>query len=206
MRDATKRLGGDPSKINPKVPVDLVIDHSVQVDKFRTPDSLEVNLNLEMERNKERFTFLKWGQTAFNGLTIIPPGAGIVHQVNLEFLARVVFNNQGLLYPDSVVGTDSHTPMVNGVGVFVLSSPLFSSSSVSDLSIHSVLVGVLEVSKQKLSCWISPYQWLSHKSLDTSCLANCPHKPPQPISFWQLPRISEQRRSLTSLWSFMDQE
>jgi aconitate hydratase len=117
MRDATKRLGGDASKINPRVPVDLVIDHSVQVDKFRTPDALEANLSLEMSRNKERFTFLKWGQTAFDGLTIVPPGAGIVHQVNLEYLARVVFNNKGLLYPDSVVGTDSHTPMVNGLGV-----------------------------------------------------------------------------------------
>lgn len=117
MRDATKRLGGDPTKINPRVPVDLVIDHSVQVDKFRTPDALDTNLNLEMQRNRERFIFLKWGQTAFNGLTIVPPGAGIVHQVNLEYLARVVFQNKGLLYPDSVVGTDSHTPMVNGLGV-----------------------------------------------------------------------------------------
>lgn len=117
MRDATRKLGGDPSKINPIVPVDLVIDHSVQVDEFGTSDALEKNLELEMYRNKERFTFLKWGAKAFQGLTIVPPGAGIVHQVNLEYLARVVFNNKGLLYPDSVVGTDSHTPMVNGLGV-----------------------------------------------------------------------------------------
>jgi aconitate hydratase len=117
MRDATKRLGGDSSKINPGVPVDLVIDHSVQVDKFRTADALEKNLELEMERNKERFVFLKWGAQAFKGLTIVPPGAGIVHQVNLEYLARVVFSNNGILYPDSLVGTDSHTPMVNGLGV-----------------------------------------------------------------------------------------
>lgn len=117
MRDATKRLGGDPSQINPKVPVDLVIDHSVQVDKFGDESSLEQNLQYEMERNKERFVFLKWGANAFKGLTIVPPGSGIVHQVNLEYLARVVFNRNGLLYPDSVVGTDSHTPMVNGLGV-----------------------------------------------------------------------------------------
>jgi aconitate hydratase len=117
MREAMKRLGGDPAKINPRVPVDLVIDHSVQVDKFRTKDALEKNLEFEMERNKERFVFLKWGAMAFEGLRIIPPGAGIVHQVNLEYIARVVFNKDGILYPDSLVGTDSHTPMVNGLGV-----------------------------------------------------------------------------------------
>lgn len=117
MRDATKALGGDPSKINPAVPVDLVIDHSVQVDSFGKPDSLKVNLELEMNRNRERFEFLKWGANAFKGLTIVPPGAGIVHQVNLEYLARGVFEDSGVLYPDSLVGTDSHTPMVNGLGV-----------------------------------------------------------------------------------------
>jgi len=117
MRDATKKLGGDPSKINPYVPVDLVVDHSVQVDYFGKADSLKANLSLEMQRNKERFVFLKWGAKAFKGLTIVPPGAGIVHQVNLEFLARAVFEKDGLLYPDSLVGTDSHTPMVNGLGV-----------------------------------------------------------------------------------------
>jgi len=118
MRDATKRLGGDPSKINPKVPVDLVIDHSVQVDKFRTKDALEKNLEMEMARNKERFTFLKWGAKAFDGLTIVPPGSGIVHQVNLEYIGRVVFENEeGVVYCDSLVGTDSHTPMINGLGI-----------------------------------------------------------------------------------------
>lgn len=117
MRDATKRLGGDPSKINPEVPVDLVIDHSVQVDKFGTKESLEKNLELEMHRNRERFIFLKWGAKAFKGLTIVPPGSGIVHQVNLEYLSRVVFERNGVLYPDTLVGTDSHTPMVNGLGV-----------------------------------------------------------------------------------------
>lgn len=117
MRDSLKELGGDPAKINPRVPVDLVIDHSVQVDEYGTKDALQKNLDLEMERNEERFRFLKWGANAFKNLTIVPPGAGIVHQVNLEYLARVVFNRDGLLYPDSVVGTDSHTPMVNGLGV-----------------------------------------------------------------------------------------
>jgi len=117
MRDATKRLGGIPSRINPAVPVDLVIDHSVQVDSYGNAQSLSENLQLELHRNRERFTFLKWGANAFRGLMIVPPGAGIVHQVNLEFLARCVFEKHGLLYPDSLVGTDSHTPMVNGLGV-----------------------------------------------------------------------------------------
>eukprot|EP01094_Clydonella_sp_ATCC50884_P022587 TRINITY_DN5233_c0_g1_i1.p1 TRINITY_DN5233_c0_g1~~TRINITY_DN5233_c0_g1_i1.p1 ORF type:complete len:895 (+),score=313.87 TRINITY_DN5233_c0_g1_i1:55-2739(+) len=117
MRDALKRLGGDPEKINPSVPVDLVIDHSVQVDRFGTSDALSYNLDMEFHRNKERFVFLKWGANAFNGLTIVPPGAGIVHQVNLEYLARAVFERDGMLYPDSLVGTDSHTPMINGLGI-----------------------------------------------------------------------------------------
>jgi len=117
MREQIKVLGGDPKSINPEVPVDLVIDHSVQVDKFNSPDALEFNLTKEFERNKERFQFLKWGAKAFNGLTIVPPGAGIVHQVNLEYLARGVFAQDGVLYPDSLVGTDSHTPMINGLGI-----------------------------------------------------------------------------------------
>ncbi|EGG24876.1 putative iron regulatory protein [Cavenderia fasciculata] len=118
MRDAMKRLGGDPSKINPLVPVDLVIDHSVQVDVARTPDALEENQKMEFHRNIERFRFLKWGQQAFKNLLIAPPGYGIVHQVNLEYLAReVVKSEEGVVYPDSVVGTDSHTTMVNGLGV-----------------------------------------------------------------------------------------
>lgn len=117
MRDAMSRLGNDPSLINPLVPVDLVIDHSVQVDNSRRSDALQLNQEKEMCRNKERFAFLKWGATAFNNMRILPPGAGIVHQINLEFLARVVFDEQGLLFPDSVVGTDSHTTMVDGLGV-----------------------------------------------------------------------------------------
>ena len=116
MRDCVARLGGSPKSINPLVPVDLVIDHSVQVDSSRSLDSKNINEAKEFERNSERFTFLKWGSTAFEGLQIIPPGNGIVHQVNLEYLARVVFDRDGLLYPDTLVGTDSHTTMVNGLG------------------------------------------------------------------------------------------
>ncbi len=120
MRDAMKRLGGDPSKINPLQPVDLVIDHSVQVDEFRGRLALEKNIELEYERNTERYAFLRWGQGAFSNFTAVPPGNGIVHQINLEYLARVAFVNNGtpkMVYPDSLVGTDSHTTMVNGLGV-----------------------------------------------------------------------------------------
>ncbi|XP_011192810.2 cytoplasmic aconitate hydratase [Zeugodacus cucurbitae] len=121
MRDAVLKLGGDPEKINPICPADLVIDHSVQVDFTRSTDAVAKNESLEFQRNKERFTFLKWGARAFNNMLIVPPGSGIVHQVNLEYLGRVVFEegsgNTKLLYPDSVVGTDSHTPMINGLGV-----------------------------------------------------------------------------------------
>nr|XP_060618506.1 cytoplasmic aconitate hydratase [Anolis sagrei ordinatus]XP_060618507.1 cytoplasmic aconitate hydratase [Anolis sagrei ordinatus]XP_060618508.1 cytoplasmic aconitate hydratase [Anolis sagrei ordinatus] len=117
MRDAVKMLEGDPEKINPVCPADLVIDHSIQVDFNKRPDSLEKNQDLEFERNKERFEFLKWGSQAFQNMRIIPPGSGIIHQVNLEYLARVVFDQNGYYYPDSVVGTDSHTTMINGLGV-----------------------------------------------------------------------------------------
>ena len=125
MRDAMKRMGGDPKRINPLQPVELVIDHSVQVDEFGTPNSLRMNAELEFSRNKERYQFLRWGQTAFANFRVVPPDQGIVHQVNLEYLARVVFqghdvdksNEQGVAYPDTVVGTDSHTTMINGLGV-----------------------------------------------------------------------------------------
>ncbi|KAI4381801.1 hypothetical protein MLD38_007840 [Melastoma candidum] len=117
MRDAMNNLGGDPNKINPLVPVDLVIDHSVQVDVARSENAVQANMELEFYRNKERFGFLKWGSTAFDNMLVVPPGSGIVHQVNLEYLGRVVFNTNGLLYPDSVVGTDSHTTMIDGLGV-----------------------------------------------------------------------------------------
>eukprot|EP00921_Rhytidocystis_pertsovi_P026259 GHVQ01042354.1.p1 GENE.GHVQ01042354.1~~GHVQ01042354.1.p1 ORF type:complete len:919 (-),score=114.61 GHVQ01042354.1:568-3324(-) len=117
MRDAMHRLGGKASAINPLVPVELVIDHSVQADFSRSKDSLAKNEEIEFERNYERFAFLKWGSLSFENMVIVPPGSGIVHQVNLEYLARGVFNSNGLLYPDSLVGTDSHTTMIAGVGV-----------------------------------------------------------------------------------------
>ena len=121
MRDALKRLGGDPRKANPLLPVDLVIDHSVQVDKFGAPDALEFNALIEFQRNQERYAFLRWGQEAFRNFRVVPPDTGIVHQVNLEYLASVVFSKNGAgraqAYPDSLVGTDSHTTMINGLGV-----------------------------------------------------------------------------------------
>ncbi len=119
MRDAMKRLGGDPTQINPQIPCDLVIDHSVQVDFSGTSDSLSKNEEKEFSRNNERYEFLKWGQLAFSNFRVVPPSTGIVHQVNLEHLSQVTFWNKkdGIVYPDTCVGTDSHTPMVNGVGV-----------------------------------------------------------------------------------------
>ena len=121
MRDAMKQLGGDPSLINPLQPVELVIDHSVQVDEFGTSNALDMNALLEFQRNKERYSFLRWGQTGFRNLAIVPPDTGIVHQVNLEYLARVVFVHETpgkrVAYPDTLVGTDSHTTMINGLGV-----------------------------------------------------------------------------------------
>ena len=121
MRDAMRSLGGDPSKINPLSPVELVIDHSVQVDRFGTRDALARNTEIEFERNRERYAFLRWGQKAFRDFKVVPPGTGIVHQINLEYLARVIFAREHggatRAYPDTVVGTDSHTTMVNGLGV-----------------------------------------------------------------------------------------
>jgi aconitate hydratase len=121
MRSAIHRLGGDPRKINPLVPVDLVIDHSVQVDFFASPDALQRNAEIEFQRNKERYEFLHWGQRAFNNFRVVPPSTGIVHQVNLEYLAQVVIgetrNGETLAYPDTLVGTDSHTTMINSLGI-----------------------------------------------------------------------------------------
>src|SRR3954466_4597363 len=117
MREAMSDLGGDPTRINPLAPAEMVIDHSVIADVFGTPESFERNVELEYERNKERYQFLRWGQTAFDEFKVVPPGTGIVHQVNIEYLARVIFNRGGLAYPDTLVGTDSHTTMVNGLGV-----------------------------------------------------------------------------------------
>src|ERR1700742_180735 len=122
MRDAMKKLGGNPEKINPLQPAELVIDDSVQVDEFGTANAYSINAALEFQRNRERYAFLKWGQTAFRNFSSVPPGMGICHQVNLEYLARVVFTtaaNGGVVraYPDTLVGTDSHTTMINGLGV-----------------------------------------------------------------------------------------
>src|SRR5436853_5780672 len=125
MRSAVRQLGGDPKIIEPLVPVDLVVDHSVQVDFFGSAEALRLNLDMEFKRNRERYQFLKWGQQAFKTFQLIPPGIGIVHQVNLEYLAKGVLSTQStinnqlstLYFPDTLVGTDSHTTMINGLGV-----------------------------------------------------------------------------------------
>ncbi|WP_410627400.1 aconitate hydratase [Amycolatopsis sp. cmx-8-4] len=117
MREAVTDLGGDPDKVNPLAPAELVIDHSVIIDVFGTPDAFERNVEIEYERNRERYQFLRWGQGAFDEFKVVPPGTGIVHQVNIEHLARTVMSRNGQAYPDSCVGTDSHTTMVNGLGV-----------------------------------------------------------------------------------------
>ena len=121
MREAIKKKNKDPNKINPLSNVDLVIDHSVQVDKFANKDSLQKNVEIEFQRNGERYSFLKWGQQAFNNFRIVPPGTGICHQVNLEYLSKVVwtaeYNQEKYIFPDTLVGTDSHTTMVNALSV-----------------------------------------------------------------------------------------
>ena len=117
MRDAVADLGGDPEKVNPLIPVDLVIDHSVQVDYYGIREALAMNAAREFERNRERYEFLRWGQESFDNFRVVPPATGIVHQVNLEYLAQVVQEQDGEFYPDSLVGTDSHTTMINGLGV-----------------------------------------------------------------------------------------
>src|ERR687892_2527184 len=117
MRSAMKREGGDPGRVDPLVPVDLVIDHSVQVDAFASDRAFTINVEREYERNHERYSLLRWAQQAFNGFRVVPPGMGIVHQVNLEHLATVVRTLDGVAVPDTLVGTDSHTTMINGLGV-----------------------------------------------------------------------------------------
>ncbi len=117
MRSAMRRLGKDPLRVEPQVPVDLVVDHSVQVDAFGTPDALRLNMEAEFERNRQRYEFLKWGMQAFDTFKIVPPGLGICHQVNLEYLAKGVMEKDGVLFPDTLLGTDSHTTMVNGLGI-----------------------------------------------------------------------------------------
>src|SRR5262245_14256013 len=117
MRGVASRMGANPKVVEPLVPVDLVIDHSVQIDHYGTKNALDLNTKLEFGRNQERYTFLKWGMQAFDTFKVVPPGIGIVHQVNLEYLARGVHRKGGVYYPDTLVGTDSHTTMINGIGV-----------------------------------------------------------------------------------------
>src|SRR5437773_1107431 len=117
MRSAAARFDKDPRIIEPLVPVDLVVDHSVQVDFSNRPDALQLHMDVEFKRNRQRYQFLKWGMQAFNGFRVVPPGIGIVHQVNLEYLAHGVFEKDGVWYPDTLVGTDSHTTMINGLGI-----------------------------------------------------------------------------------------
>lgn len=117
LRSEVARKGKDPNKINPLIPVDLVVDHSVQVDFFGTNYSYEKNMDEEYKRNRERYQFLKWAQQSFDNFSVVPPGMGICHQVNLEYLSKGVLERDGMAFPDTLVGTDSHTPMVNGIGV-----------------------------------------------------------------------------------------
>ena len=139
MREAVEELGGDAAKINPLAPAEMVIDHSVIADVFGTPEAFERNVEIEYERNRERYQFLRWGQGAFDDFKVVPPGTGIVHQVNIEHLARTVFTREvdGELqaYPDTCVGTDSHTTMVNGIGVvgFKLNGDLPEGATATDL-------------------------------------------------------------------------
>ncbi len=117
MRSVAARLGKDPKVVEPLVPVDLVVDHSIQIDHYGVKNALDLNMKLEFKRNQERYTFMKWAMQAFDTFRVVPPGIGIVHQVNLEYLARGVHQKDGIYYPDTLVGTDSHTPMVNAIGV-----------------------------------------------------------------------------------------
>src|SRR5256886_14583567 len=117
MRSVAQRLGKDPKVVEPLVPVDLVVDHSIQIDHYGVKNALDLNMKLEFKRNQERYTFMKWATQAFDTFRVVPPGIGIVHQVNLEYLARGVHKKDGVYYPDTLVGTDSHTTMINGIGV-----------------------------------------------------------------------------------------
>ena len=117
MRGVANKMGKNPKIIEPLVPVDLVVDHSVQIDHYASKDALRQNMELEFSRNNERYKFMKWGMQAFDTFKVVPPGIGIVHQVNLEYLARGVYQKNGVYYPDTLVGTDSHTTMINGIGV-----------------------------------------------------------------------------------------
>lgn len=161
MREAVIDLGGDPSRIEPLAPAELVIDHSVIADFFARPDAADLNVALEYDRNRERYQFLRWGQGAFEEFKVVPPGTGIVHQVNIEYLARVIMARGGQAYPDTVVGTDSHTTMVNGLGVL--------GWGVGGIEAEAAMLG------QPVSMLI-PGSWAS------SSRARCPRAPRRRIS------------------------
>ena len=166
MRDAMADLGGDPAKVNPLVPVDLVIDHSVHVDRFGTRDSFAFNVEREYDRNGERYQLLRWAQTSFRNLRIVPPGTGIVHQVNLEFLAPVVDDRDGVAFPDTLVGTDSHTTMINALVCWATASaasrprpPCSASRSTSRCPTSSGCASpgsCRRAPPPRTSCWSSP--------------------------------------------------
>ena len=172
MRDALAAMGADPSKANPLMPADLVIDHSVQVDEYGTKDAFNINALLEFQRNRERYMLLRWAQTAFRNFRVVPPDTGIVHQVNLEYLATVVFRAQAptaswTAYPDTLVGTDSHTTMINGLGVV--------GWGVGGIEAEACMLG------QPISMLLPP-------SSASSCSANCRKAAPRPISSSPSPR------------------
>ena len=182
LRSAMQRMGGDPSKINPIVPVDLVIDHSVQVDVFGRLDAISLNSKLEFERNAERYEFLHWGQKAFENFKVVPPATGIVHQVNLEFLADAVqfaeINGEKMALFDTLVGTDSHTTMINGLGV---------------------LGGVSEASKLKRVCLGSLSPWSCHRLSVSSLPVSSPKEQPLQTWFWWSPKCSARKAWLANL-------
>ncbi len=184
MRDGMKSLGGDPKRINPLIPVDLVIDHSVQVDYFGTDDALTKNVGVEFDRNKERYEFLRWGQQAFDNFRVVPPNTGIVHQVNLEFLAKVVFQGKdfagAVAFPDSLVGTDSHTTMINGLGVLGWG------------------VGGIEAEANMLG---QPLYMLMPEVVGMKLVGKLAPERLLPIWFFALPRSFAKREWLTSSWS-----
>ena len=182
MRDAMAELGGDPAKINPLVPAELVIDHSVQVDVFGTRDAFGRNAEREFERNKERYAFLRWGQDAFDNFAVVPPDTGIVHQVNLEYLARVVFVDDGTArparaYPDTLVGTDSHTTMINGLGVL--------GWGVGGIEAEAAMLG-------------QPMSMLIPQVVGFKLTASCPRARPRPTSSSPSPSCCAARASSAS--------
>ena len=154
MRDAMLALGGEATKINPLSPVELVIDHSVQVDEYGSSTALDLNAKIEFKRNKERYEFLKWGQNSFDNFSVVPPSTGIVHQVNLEYLARVIFDQEldgkRFAYPDTLVGTDSHTTMINGIGVL--------GWGVGGIEAEAAMLGQTDLDADSPNRWIQA-QW-----------------------------------------------